>query len=384
MKTLHLGTQPVPAMGLGCMGMSEFYKRADWDESIAVLRQAIDTGITLLDTADIYGHGHSEVLVGRAIADRRDDVVLATKFGIDRSHGEARSFRGDPRYVNASIDAGLLRLGTDHVDLYYMHRPPEDVPIEDAVGAMSELVTAGKVRQLGLSEVNRDLLARACSVAPIAALQTEYSAWSRDVEKLVPTLKEHRIGLVAYSPLGRGFLAGVTDVQQLDKGDFRRTNARFVGDAGQNNLDVYRVVADIADDVDATSAQVVLAWLTAQTATLGLPVVPTPGTSDPDRLSENAAALNLTLGAEHVERLNELANKVDGHRTATCPTKADDPTTPRTARPVPTGSGADRATESAGPLEGQAWSLRTLFHTNSQNASPSSSGANLPSGWNQI
>ena len=216
------------------MGMSEWYGAADWDESVRTIHRAIDLGVTFLDTADVYGAGHNEVLVGRAVHDRRDSVQLATKFGIDRTGGDAeRRVRGSRSYVKRACDASLLRLGVDHIDLYYAHRPPQDVEIEETVGAMAELVEEGKVRHLGLSEVSADQLRRAYAVHPIAAVQSEYSLWTRDVEDVTPTMAELGVGLVPYSPLGRGFLTGTVDVDSLDDQDFRGRNPRFSGEAGE-------------------------------------------------------------------------------------------------------------------------------------------------------
>src|SRR5690348_9023300 len=234
MRTTTLGQLTVSAQGLGCMGMSEWYGPSDWDESIATIHRALDLGVTFLDTANVYGEGHNEVLVGRAIAGRRDEVQLATKFGIDRSLGDGRRvIRGEAAYVKRSCEASLLRLGVDVIDLYYLHRPPQTAEIEETVGAMAELVAEGKVRYLGLSEVDSDLLRRASAVHPITAVQSEYSLWTRDVETTVlPALRELNVGLVPFSPLGRGFLTATVDLSALGERDFRRRNPRFSGDAG--------------------------------------------------------------------------------------------------------------------------------------------------------
>lgn len=224
----------VSAMGLGCMGMSESYGAADWDGGLATINRALELGITFLDTADAYGTGHNEVLVGRAIHGRRDQVQLATKFGIDRSAGDrARRIRGARDYVLRACDASLLRLGVEVIDLYYAHRPPQDVEIEETVGAMAELVEAGKVRHLGLSEVDGELLRRAHAVHPITAVQSEYSLWTRDVEAVTPVMAELGVGLVPYSPLGRGFLTGALDRSTLGEKDFRRANPRFMRRGGR-------------------------------------------------------------------------------------------------------------------------------------------------------
>ena len=260
MRKVSLAELAVSAQGLGCMGMSEWYGRADWDESIATIHRAIDLGITLLDTADAYGAGHNEVLVGRAITGRRDEVQLATKFGIDRSGGDdKRVIRGERGYVKRACESSLLRLGVDLIDLYYLHRPPQTAEIEETVGAMAELVAEGKVRYLGLSEVDSDLLRRACAVHPITAVQSEYSLWARDPETTVlDALRELNVGLVAYSPLGRGFLTGTVDVSALDARDFRSRNPRFSGDAGAANQAIADAVRQVAEAKGVAPAQVPL------------------------------------------------------------------------------------------------------------------------------
>src|SRR6202047_1486263 len=237
MHKVSLGELTVSAQGLGCMGMSEWYGSADWDESVATIQRALDLGVTFIDTADIYGTGHNEVLVGRGIVGRRDEVQLATKFGIDRSGGDdKRVIRGERGYVKRACESSLLRPGVDVIDLYYLHRPPQTAEIEETVGAMAELVAEGKVRYLGLSEVNDELLRRAHAVHPIAAVQSEYSLWTRDVEtEVLGAMRDLGVGLVPYSPLGRGFLTGTVDLTALDDKDFRRRNPRFRGQAGQDN-----------------------------------------------------------------------------------------------------------------------------------------------------
>jgi aryl-alcohol dehydrogenase-like predicted oxidoreductase len=316
MREVALGDLTVSAQGLGCMGMSEFYGHTDWDESIATIRRALDLGVTFIDTADVYGAGHNEVLVGRAIAGRRDDVTLATKFGIDRSGGDdKRVIRGEAGYVKRACDASLLRLGVDHIDLYYLHRPPQTAEIEETVGAMAELVQQGKVRHLGLSEVDSDLLRRAYAVHPITAVQSEYSLWTRDVETTVlDALRELGVGLVPYSPLGRGFLTATLDLASFDDKDFRSRNPRFAGDAGAANLAIVEAVRQMADAKGAAPAQIALAWVYAQADRLGVPVVPIPGTKRVKWLHQNVAALDLTLSADELAVLDPLAQQVVGAR----------------------------------------------------------------------
>jgi len=249
MRTTNLGQLTVSAQGLGCMGMSEWYGPTDWDESIATIHRALDLGVTFIDTADIYGAGHNEVLVGRGMAHRRDDVQLATKFGIDRSGGDAhRIIRGEHDYVKRACESSLLRLGVEVIDVYYLHRPPQTAEIEETVGAMAELVAEGKVRYLGLSEVSGELLRRAHAVHPITAVQSEYSLWTRDVETdVIGVMRELGVGLVPYSPLGRGFLTATVDVATLDEKDFRRRNPRFGGQASTANQAIADLVREVAD-----------------------------------------------------------------------------------------------------------------------------------------
>src|SRR5690242_20462170 len=274
MSTVDLGELTVSAQGLGCMGMSQWYGPTDWDESIATVRRALELGVTFLDTANVYGAGHNEVLVGRAIAGRRDEVQLATKFGIDRDvSSDERKVHGKRSYVHASCDDSLLRLGVDVIDLYYLHRPPQDAEIEETVGAMAELVAAGKVRCLGLSEVDDELLRRAHTVHPIAAVQSEYSLWTRDPETTVlAALRELGIGLVPFSPLGRGFLTGTLD-KSFGASDFRSYLPRFQGEAGDANQAIAQIVAGVAARKGVTAAQVALAWVQGRSAALGVPVV---------------------------------------------------------------------------------------------------------------
>jgi aryl-alcohol dehydrogenase-like predicted oxidoreductase len=317
MRTTKLGDLTVSAQGLGCMGMSEWYGAADWDESITTIRTALDAGVTFLDTADVYGAGHNEVLVGRAIAHRRNEVQLATKFGIDRSGGDGhgRVLRGERSYVKRAAEASLLRLGVEVIDLYYLHRPSQTAEIEETVGAMSELVAEGKVRYLGLSEVNSDLLRRACAVHPITAVQSEYSLWTRDVETdVLDALREFNVGLVPYSPLGRGFLTGTVDISALGPKDFRAGNPRFAGAAAATNQAIADTVRELAEAKGVAPAQIALAWVYAQQARLGVPVVPIPGTKRVKWLKQNIAALDLTLTEDELALLAPLGSQVSGAR----------------------------------------------------------------------
>jgi aryl-alcohol dehydrogenase-like predicted oxidoreductase len=316
MRRVSLGELTVSAQGLGCMGMSEAYGRPDWDESIATIRRALDLGVTFIDTADIYGSGHNEVLVGRGISGRRGEVQLATKFGIDRSGGDdQRVIRGERGYVKRACESSLLRLGVDVIDLYYLHRPPQTAEIEETVGAMAELVAEGKVRYLGLSEVDSALLRRAYAVHPITAVQSEYSLWCRDPETTVlDALRELGVGLVPYSPLGRGFLTGTVDVASLDGRDFRSHNPRFTGSAVEANQAIADAVRRVADAKGVTPAQVALAWVQGQGERLGIPVVPIPGTKRVKWLEQNVAALDVVLTPDDLAVLDPLGDQVVGAR----------------------------------------------------------------------
>jgi aryl-alcohol dehydrogenase-like predicted oxidoreductase len=315
-RTLGRSGPTVSALGLGCMGMSEFYGDSDDDESIATIHRALELGVDFLDTSDVYGPHTNEELVGRAIADRRDQVFLATKFGIVRDPDDPRrrGVDGSPAYIRKACEGSLQRLGVDHIDLYYQHRIDPDTPIEETVGALAELVQAGKVRYIGLSEAGPETLRRADAVHHITALQSEYSLWSREPEgEVLPTCRELGIGFVAYSPLGRGFLTGaIRTVDDFAQDDFRRYNPRFQGENFQRNLELVDEVERLAADKGITPAQLALAWVLAQ----GDDIVPIPGTRRRERLEENAAAVDVELTRDELAQIAAAVPQAVGDRYA--------------------------------------------------------------------
>lgn len=303
----------VSALGLGCMGMSAFYGETDEEEATATIHRALELGVDFLDTAEMYGRGANEELVGKAIADRRDEFVIATKFGITYDAQMNRATDGSPENVRRSIDGSLGRLGIDHIDLYYQHRMDPGTPIEETVGALAEQVEAGKIRHIGLSEAAPETIRRAHAVHPITAVQTEYSLWSRDLEaEILPTLRDLGIGLVAYSPLGRGFLSGrfTNPEQDLDENDFRRHGPRFQGENLEQNQRLAGKVAELAEEKGVTPAQLALAWVLAQ----GTDIVPIPGTKRRTYLEDNAGAAAIELSAGELERIEAELPEVAGER----------------------------------------------------------------------
>jgi aryl-alcohol dehydrogenase-like predicted oxidoreductase len=316
MKQINLGSQGlrVPAIGLGCMGMSDFYGPSSEAENLRVLDRAVEIGCTFWDTADMYGPFTNELLLSKALKGRREKITIATKFGVSRGEdGSWQGIKGSADYVKTSCDASLKRLGTDCIDLYYQHRLDANTPIEETVGAMADLVKAGKVKYIGLSEADPETIERANKVHPISALQTEYSLWSRDVEgEILPAVKRLGIGFVAYSPLGRGFLSGrVRSRRDLEPGDWRLTNPRFADEAIAANGRLAAYVDEVAREIKATPAQIALAWLLSRE----IPLAAIPGTRKTERLEENWASQSITLGAEHLDRLESLIRQgVAGNR----------------------------------------------------------------------
>jgi aryl-alcohol dehydrogenase-like predicted oxidoreductase len=316
MQQVNLGSQGlrVPAIGLGCMGMSEFYGSSSEAQNLSVLDRAAEIGCTFWDTSDMYGPFTNELLLSKALKGRRHQITLATKFGVSRGEdGSWQGIKGGPDYVKACCDASLKRLGTDYIDLYYQHRVDPETPIEETMGALAELVKAGKIRYIGLSEADPETISRAHMVHPVSALQTEYSLWSRDVESdILPTIRQLNIGFVAYAPLGRGFLSGaIRSRNDLKPGDWRLENPRFTEEAIARNIRLADYVTEIAMEIEATAAQVALAWLLSRY----VHIAAIPGTRRTERLEENWASQEITLGMEHLKRLDSLINEgVTGDR----------------------------------------------------------------------
>jgi len=307
MKKIDLGTQglSVPAIGLGCMGMSDFYGASSQKQNLAVLQRAAEIGCTFWDTADMYGPFTNEILLGKALKGKRNDITVATKFGVSRSEdGSWLGIKGDPTYVRAACEASLKRLGTDYIDLYFQHRVDPETPIEETVGAMGELVKEGKVRYIGLSEADAETICRAHAVHPLSAVQTEYSLWSREVEQeIFPTLQKLNIGFVAYSPLGRGFLSGaVRSRKDLQPGDFRLSNPRFSEEAIAANIKIADRVAEIATEMNVTPAAVALAWVLSRQ----IPLATIPGTRSIERLQQNWQSQSISISTANLQRLESL------------------------------------------------------------------------------
>jgi aryl-alcohol dehydrogenase-like predicted oxidoreductase len=311
MEKRNLGELEVSALGLGCMGMSEFYGKVDEKEAAETLHTALDNGITFLDTANVYGNGHNEEFIGKVLKERRNEFILATKFGFVRDPEKGVGISGKPEDVRTEVEKSLRRLQMDTIDLYYLHRVDPTVPIEETVGAMADLVKEGKVRYLGLSEVSASTLKRAIKIHPIAALQTEYSMWSRDVEAIIPVARVLGVGIVPYSPMGRGFLSGqVKCIDDLAQDDFRRGLPRFQGENFNRNIDLVKKIEEIAQQKGVKASQLALAWLLQQ----GDDIVPIPGTKRENYLLENIDAINITLSGDELLQIDKISNQIVGNR----------------------------------------------------------------------